>query len=63
MQKSKIVRGRERKAVTIALIAAFVTVWIAAGAVKMWDKPRSWVPILVGIAIGILAYVLIAPEA
>lgn len=48
---------------TIALIATFVTVWIAAGAVKMWDKPRSWVPILVGIAIGILAYVLIAPEA
>jgi len=33
-----------------------------AWAATMWDKPPSWVPILGGIAIAIIAYGLIAPE-
>jgi hypothetical protein len=35
---------------------------VAAVAVAMWGKPLTWVPILAGVAAGILTYVLIASE-
>ena len=34
---------------------------LAAVAVAMWDKPRVWVPVLAGFAVGVISYALIAP--
>jgi hypothetical protein len=56
-------RKKEWKAVMIALVMAFVSGIVAAVAVAMWGKPLTWVPFLAGGAVGILAYVLIAPES
>jgi hypothetical protein len=44
-------------------VAALVAGILTTTALTMWDKPRAWVPILTGCAIGVLAYALTAPEA
>jgi hypothetical protein len=50
---------RQRKAVVVGGVAAV----LASVAVTIWDKPRVWVPVLAGIAVGIIAYALAAPES
>jgi fatty acid desaturase len=62
MRKTKGQRGKQQKAILIAIAAALVTAVVAAIAVTMWDKPREWVPILAGFAVGIITYALIAPQ-
>jgi hypothetical protein len=54
---------RAWRAVIVALVAAVVAGVLAAVAVTMWDKPRVWVPVLTGYAVGIITYALIAPES
>ncbi len=48
---------------TLALTMALVAGAVAAVAVTMWDKPRVWVPLLSGFAVGIITYALIAPQS
>jgi uncharacterized membrane protein YagU involved in acid resistance len=55
-------RMRQRKAVVVGFVAAVVAAVLASVAVTIWDKPRVWVPVLAGIAVGIIAYALAAPE-
>jgi hypothetical protein len=55
-------RKREHRAAFIAVCVGFLAALAMAWAATMWDKPPSWVPILGGIAIAIIAYGLIAPE-
>jgi uncharacterized membrane protein YagU involved in acid resistance len=52
---------RQWKAVVVGFIAAIVAGVLAAVAVAMWDKPRVWVPVLAGFAVGVISYALIAP--
>jgi hypothetical protein len=54
---------RQRKAVVVGAVAAVVAAVLASVAVTIWDKPRVWVPVLAGIAVGIIAYALAAPES
>jgi hypothetical protein len=44
-------------------VVAAVAGILAAVAVTMWDKPRVWVPLLAGYAVGIITYALIVPES
>ena len=61
--EAKTHRTKEWRAVIVALVAAVVAGVLAAVAVTMWDKPRVWVPVLAGYAVGIITYALIAPES
>jgi len=61
--KATALRRKEWRAAMIALTMALVTAALAAAAVTMWDKPRAWVPLLAGFAVGIITYALIAPES
>jgi hypothetical protein len=61
--KIKEHRKKELRAAIVAVVMALVTGVLAAIAVAIWDKPRVWVPLLAGSAVGILAYALIAPES
>ncbi|MGB9473592.1 MAG: hypothetical protein WCE87_00825 [Candidatus Udaeobacter sp.] len=47
----------------VALCIGFVAALCVAWAATMWNKPPSWVPLLAGVAVGILTYVLVAPES
>jgi uncharacterized membrane protein YagU involved in acid resistance len=58
---AKAQRMRQWKAVVVGFIAAIVAGVLAAVAVAMWDKPRVWVPVLAGFAVGVISYALIAP--
>jgi hypothetical protein len=49
--------------VVVAFTAAVASAVLAAVAVAMWDKPRVWVPVLAGFAVGVITYALIAPES
>jgi hypothetical protein len=56
-------RKRQRRAAIIAICTGFAAASAVAWAATMWDKPPSWVPVLAGVAIAIIAYGLIAPES
>jgi uncharacterized membrane protein YagU involved in acid resistance len=62
LTNTKAQRMRQRKAVVVGFIAAVLAAVLAAVAVAMWDKPRVWVPVLAGFAVGVIIYALIAPE-
>ena len=51
------------RAVIVALVAAVVAAILASVGVTMWNKPRVWVPVLAGYAVGVITYALIAPES
>jgi uncharacterized membrane protein YagU involved in acid resistance len=61
LTNAKAQRMRQWKAVVVGFIAAIVAGVLAAVAVAMWDKPRVWVPVLAGFAVGVISYALIAP--
>jgi uncharacterized membrane protein YagU involved in acid resistance len=61
LTNAKAQRMRQWKAVVGGFIAAIVAGVLAAVAVAMWDKPRVWVPVLAGFAVGVISYALIAP--
>jgi uncharacterized membrane protein HdeD (DUF308 family) len=61
--KHKAFRRKEWTAVIVALGTALVVIGVTSAALTIWDKPRAWVPILAGGALGILTYALIAPES
>jgi uncharacterized membrane protein YagU involved in acid resistance len=63
LTNTKAQRMRQRKAVVVGFIAAIAAGVLAAVAVAMWDKPRVWVPVLAGFAVGVISYALIAPES
>jgi hypothetical protein len=63
LANAKAQRMRQRKAVVVGFMAAVAAAVLAAVAVAMWDKPRVWVPVLAGFAVGVIAYALIAPES
>jgi hypothetical protein len=63
LTNARALRMRQRKAVVVGFIAAVAAAVLAAVAVAMWDKPRVWVPVLAGFAIGVISYTLIAPDA
>jgi hypothetical protein len=61
LTNAKAQRMRQWKAVAVGFMAAIVAGVLAAVAVAMWDKPRVWVPVLAGFAVGVISYALIAP--
>jgi hypothetical protein len=63
LTNTKAQRMRQRKAVVVGFTAAVAAAVLAAVAVAMWDKPRVWVPVLAGFAVGVITYALIAPES
>jgi uncharacterized membrane protein YagU involved in acid resistance len=62
LTNTKAQRMRQWKAVVVGFIAAITAGVLAAVALAMWDKPRVWVPVLAGFAVGVISYALIAPE-
>jgi len=63
LTNTKAQRMRQRKAVVVGFTTAVAAAVLAAVAVAMWDKPRVWVPVLAGFAVGVITYALIAPES
>ena len=63
LTNAKAQRMRQWKAVVVGFVAATTAGVLAAVAVAMWDKPRVWVPVLAGFAVGVISYALIAPES
>jgi hypothetical protein len=62
MRKTKTQQQREQTAVVISLVTAVVAGIAANQSPTIVTRPPVWVPVVAGIAIGTLAYALIAPE-